>query len=405
MNLPTIEPIPDKNEKDLPPARRRQQRRRLVPPGSSERADFLHDLAYRTEPSFDFFIFSLLCGIALGAALLLDSPGLAVLAALLAPYMAPVIGVSLGTITGALPFVLQSLGSLGIGSLIVFLCGAVAGGVVEMLPARIYQQALYHSHFTWPDFFVLALGAALASYLLVRSPKRRPLVASVAIAYSLYLPIGTAGFGITSGLPGLWPGGLWLFVINLVWAVVVGTVVLALLGLRPLNATGYLLGAVYTLVGAALLLVLYQPLAAPPPPAATTAPTATLAGAAIPQPVASATPTPYASPTQTVATRTPTPTVTLTPSLVPTSTPSLTITPQPTPVWARVNAVGSDGALLRSQPGYTASVVQSLLNGTLVQILPDTETAEGVTWVHVRTTNDKEGWIVQTLVRTATPSP
>lgn len=405
MNLPTIEPIPDENEKDLPPARRRQQRRRLVPPGSSERADFLHDLAYRTEPSFDFFVFSLLCGITLGVALLLDSPGLMVLAALLAPYMAPVIGVALGTITGAVPFVLQSLGSLGIGSLIVFLCGAVAGGIVEMLPAHIYQQALYHSYFTWPDFFVLVLGVGLSSYLIVRSPTRRPLVASVAIAYSLYLPIGTAGFGITSGLPGLWPGGLWVFIINLVWAVVIGTVVLALLGLRPLNAIGYLLGAVYTLAGAALLLIFYQPLAAPPQFITTVAPSPTLASAANPQPLMRTAPMPSASPSQAAATQTQTPTVTLTPTLVPTSTPSLTITPQPTPVWARIYAVESDGALMRSKPSYTASVVQSLLNGTLVEILPDTVTAEGVAWVHVRTTNDKEGWIVRTLLRTATPLP
>lgn len=401
MNLPTIEPVPDENEKDLPPARRRRQRRMLVPPGSSERADFLRDLAYRTEPSFDFFVFSLLAGLTLGAALLLDSPGLVVLAALLSPFMAPVVGISLGTITGSLQFVLQSFGSLGVGSLIVFLCGAVAGWAVNLLPIHVYQQAVYHSHFIWPDFFVVALGAVLTSYLLVRSPNQRPLVTSVAIAYGLYLPVGTAGFGITSGLAGLWPDALWLFVINLVWAVLVGTLVLGFLGLRPLNALGYLLGLVYLMAGVALMAAFYRPLAVLPMQAvATVIPSPSLSAAGqpptpMPTPILSASPSPAAD--------TLTPTITPTHTLVPTGTPTLTITPQPTPVWARIAVQGSDGALIRVKPSYTAEVVTSIINGTIVQVFPDEASAEGSTWVHIRTTNDKEGWIVRSLLRTATP--
>src|SRR5512138_711867 len=115
MSLPSIEPIPDENE-NLPPARRRRQRRRIVPPGSGEQAEFLIQLSERMVPSFDFFLFSLLAGLTLGLALLLDSPALVFLAALLAPFMAPALGISLGTIAGTLRFVMQSLGSLSIGS-------------------------------------------------------------------------------------------------------------------------------------------------------------------------------------------------------------------------------------------------------------------------------------------------
>lgn len=377
----------------------------IVPPGSSERAEFLQDLAYRTEPSFDFFVFSLLAGLALGAALLFDSPGLVLLAALLAPFMAPMVGISLGTITGSLTFVMQSFGSLGIGSLIVFLCGALSGWAVHLLPVRTYQQALYHSQFAWPDFFVLALGAILTSFLLVRSPNQKPLVTSVAIAYGIYLPIGTAGFGLTSSLPGLWPEGLWLFIINLVWTALIGTLVLAILGLRPLNGLGYLLGAVYALAGIVLLLVFYQPLSAASAPVATLTPLpTTLAGAPIQKPTtAHTTPLPSATPSRAAVTTTPG--ITQTHTLAPTATATPTFTPQPTPVWGRISARGADGAIIRSEPSYDAHVVQSLLNSTLVEIYPDAINAEGVIWVHVRTTNDKEGWIVQALLITATPAP
>jgi len=317
--------------------------------------------------------------------------------------MSPVIGISLGTATGAVGFIFQSLGSLGIGSLIIFLCGTVAGWAVGLMPDHVYLQAAFHSYFTWPDFILLILGAGLTMYLLVRAPSQKPLVTSVAITYGLYLPIGTAGFGLTSGIAGLWPNGLALFFIHLVWAVLVGTVVLALLKLRPQNATGYLLGAVYAVTGViALLLAASQPPAAPV--IAEVRPTETIPVVVAPDQF---TPTPSTTPTivntPTVEPFTPTPTRTRT--LVPTQTYTLTVAPEPTPVWARINASEGNGALIRDKPSYDAVVVQSLLNGSLVEVLNEVETTGNVAWVHVRTTNGKEGWIVRALLRTATPAP
>lgn len=377
----------------------------LPPQNEGERAAFLRELAYQTVPSFDFFLFSLLSGLVLGVALLVDAPALFVLAALLAPFMAPALGISLGTVTGAMRFTLQSLGSLGIGSLIVFLCGAVAGWAANLLPARAYQQAAFHSHFTWPDFAVLLVGAALTTLLLVRAPHQKPLVSSVALAYGLYLPVGAAGFGMSSGISGLWPDGLGLFLIHLIWAVVAGIIVLALLGLRPSAAPGYLASAVYAVVGlVALGLVLLHPQAALPgiffP-----RPAGISAGSVTRQPDSTASPTPLLTASTALTRSNPTPSKTPTRTLVPTRTPTITYTPVPTPVWARINASQGDGALIREKPNYNATVVSSALNGTLVEVLPDVIDSEGVAWVHIRLTNGKEGWVVRGLLRTATPAP
>lgn len=400
MSLPTIEPLPDENA-SLPPARRRRLRRTIS--SDTDQAGLLRELSHRTVPSFDFFLFSLLAGIVLGAALLADSPALIILAALLAPFMAPMIGISLGSITGAMTFLFQSLGSMTIGSLIVFLCGAVAGWAVHLLPNRVYQQPVFHSYFTWPDFILLSLGAGLTAYLIARSPSQKPLVTSVAIAYGLYLPVGTAGFGLSSGLPGLWPEGLLLFFVHLVWAALVGTVVFWLLKLRPQTAAGYLLSATYALVGIIAVVVM----SGQPAPAAvvsqvqpTQGPTT---GAGVEQltPSPSPTITQSATPSPVPNTATPTPTRTL----VFTQTATLTITPVPTPVWARINASEGNGALIRERPNYEAEVVQSLLNGSLVEVLNEVQTNGTVAWVRVRTVNGKEGWIVRSLLRTATPAP
>ena len=401
MSLPTIEPLPDENA-TLPPAHRRRQRRLIIPPSTDERADFLRDLSQRTVPSFDFYLFSLLAGLALAVAVLLDAPALFVLAALLAPFSAPVIGISLGTATGTLRFVAQSLGSLGIGSLIVFLCGMLAGWAAPLLPVGEFQQALLHSRFTWPDFFLLVLGTGLAAYLVVRVPSQKPLAASAAIAYELYLPVGVAGFGLTSGNSGLWPDGLLIFFIHLIWAALTGTLVLGMLGLRPLRSAGYVMSAVYAVVGVALVL---STIGSTPATTDLGQPLAQIGA------VRGVTPTPSLAPSQTPSItpsqtpEPPKPTITPTRTLVPSRTPTLTISPVPTPVWAQINASEGGGALIRGEPNFNSDVIQSLLNGMLVEVLPEVVTDGGIAWVHVRLLNGKEGWIVRELLRTATPAP
>ncbi|HZD58496.1 MAG TPA: SH3 domain-containing protein, partial [Anaerolineales bacterium] len=99
-----------------------------------------------------------------------------------------------------------------------------------------------------------------------------------------------------------------------------------------------------------------------------------------------------------------TPTLTLTPTRTPTLTP--TPTPTATPILALVDAGEEGGAHLRAEPGYQAASVKILANGTLLKVLPDLPAeGGGVLWVHVETPDGEVGWIVQTLLATATPSP
>ncbi len=374
-----------------------------IPPGATDRGKFLHDLSLRTVPAFDFFLFSLLAGLVLGAALLLDSPALFLLAALIAPFMAPAVGISLGTIAGEIPFVLQSLGSLSIGSLIVFLCGLMAGWAANLLPERVYTQAALHAQFTWPDFGLLALGAGLAAFLVLRLPNQKPLVASVAIAYELYLPAGVAGFGWSSGIIPLWPNALVLFLIHLVWAGLIGTLTLGIWGLRPLRTAGYILGLLYTGIGVTAIAL--TSISMPLLPASLLTETSAWPERkfVILEPSA----TPSLSPTQAPSLTQALPTTTITPTrtLLPTQTMTLTITPEPTPIWARINSSEGGGALIRQEPNFNAPVMQSILNDTLVEVLPEVQDDGDVAWVHIRLVDGRNGWIVRGLLRTATPAP
>jgi hypothetical protein len=365
----------------------------VVPADVSQRAAFIQDLSLRVVPSADFFLFSLLSGLVLGLAIHYDSPAFFVLTALVAPFMAPVVGLSLATLGGSARFFIQSLGGIGIGSLLVFLGGALSGFLTRYWPVTAAQTTISHALFSWPDFIVLTIGAALTALLMVRAPKSRPLASSIAISYELFLPIGVAGFGLTSGQAGLWPAGLMIFLVHLAWAVLVGGLVLMVLGLRPFNLFGYtagtslvLLGAIAVMIGSGLGAAAWGRVGLP-----TLIPTRT--------PTATVTPLPSSTPLP------PTPTSTPTNTLVPTRTPTLTVSPVPTPVWARILARGADGAMIREQPSAKSAAVRTMLNGYMVEVLPEVQQEGTSVWVRVRCQDGVEGWIIRGLLATATPAP
>ena len=53
-----------------------------------------------------------------------------------------------------------------------------------------FLQAIYHSHFSWPDFVVLTLGAGVTAYQSARSSEAKPLVAGAGTGMLLNLPLG-----------------------------------------------------------------------------------------------------------------------------------------------------------------------------------------------------------------------
>jgi len=397
MSLPKTEYIPD--DPDLmPPARRRRARRLLAPLEADERTLVLDQLRQRTSPSFDFFLFSVISGFVFCLGLLLDSPAILVLAAVFAPLMAPVIGLSLATVVGSYKFFFRSLVGLLIGCWMVFILGIAAGMLGRVWMPASLKQAFLNAELSAINFIVLTVGAVLTAATMVHH-ERSPAAPSVALAYTLYLPLVAAGFGLGSGVPHLYPDGLVVFAIHLAWGALLGAITLAILGFRPMTIFGYTLGGVVTLIGVALVLGVGafsttlgwfgSPLAV-----ATYTPTATNTLTPIPPTVTkTATPVPPSL----------TPTITLTATQTP--IPTETFTPTPAPVYARIGP--EEGALLRSGPGFTESILYpGVIQGTLVQLLGASQEVSGYLWVQVLVIEDgREGWMLQSLLFIATPEP
>jgi hypothetical protein len=388
MNQFNSHPIPEDPEQ-LPPARRRRARRLLVPLDVDERANFVEQVARRASASFDFFLFSLLAGLVFAVGLLLDTTAVLLLGALLAPAMTPAVGISLGTVLGSMRFFLRSLIALGIGSALVFAAGMGGSYATRFILPEQLTQAHLQTQLSPLNFLVVAIGSIFTCLKLARSPNR-PILASVALAYGLYLPLTGAGIGYMTGIPYLFPDGLLVFAIYLAWSAFLGALTLAILGFRPLTLFGYTLGGTVTLLSVILLVGLGG------------------AGAAIGANVALPTPVPptptvtfTASPTNTM-THTPIPpTETATPTLTPTHTPTptLTVTPTPRPVYALVEAGEGGGAYLRQAPGLQAPILGVVSNGTMVQVLTEQPVVEdNASWHQVLTSDDREGWVMEMLL-------
>ena len=395
------EKTPGTGRSRIDESRRKRRQRLLIPSGKSERSLYLNEIAKRLVPGVEYFLFSLVAGLVIATGILVDSPALLVLGALLAPFMAPAVGLGFSTVIGSISFFLRSTGALLIGALLVFGSGALAGWVSRLFLELPLTEAQRFTSFTIPDFLLLTIGTVLAIYLTIRVPKQRSLVASVPLAYEIYVPVAVAGFGLAAGNGELFPSALWTALINVAWVILVGTITLAVLKLRPFKFFGFLLTA--AVIGAALY-GLYV--------------TSALGSAVQRQmePFVTLTPRvtktkPVSSPTWTIQAATPeftaqpSDTAQPTNTLAPSRTPTITITPKPTPVWAKVFSATYSGVLVRKTPGFDGEYLTSVENETLIQVLPEVELVDGAYWAHVLLEDGRDGWMVRALLLTATPAP
>jgi MFS family permease len=378
----------------LPRARRRQAHRMLVPPSAGDRAALLHSLAQRAIPSFEFFLFAIFCGTVLGAAYLLDSPALLLLGLLLAPLLAPWVGLTLSIVTGSWRFFFLTLGGLLVASLLVFLTGGLAGLAGHLwMPLRLFHADI-HSHLWWPDLIFVALAAIVLTIAFVRS-EQKPVIPSIMLAYGLFLPLSAAGVGWGLGVQPLWPNGALVFLTHLALAILVGVLTLAALRFKPLKASGYLLPILLGLLSLAALVYL-------------TGLTTVIRDTIIATRRSAPTPTTLVLPSMTpAATLTPTATPYPSSTPLPSDTPTAVVTPEPTPVYAVISAPAQyGGAVVRDEP-VTGAGIAILDNGTLVQVLPGVKSVNGVIWAHIRMADNVEGWVLQDVLKATsiTPTP
>ena len=402
-------PLSSLPRRDQDPRARRRKRGQLhIPRDAEGRATLLAALAHRAYPTYELFVFAALSGSILALGYLMDSQALLLFGVLVAPLLLPWVGLLLGTVTGSLRFFFETLMALFLSALLVFGIGLLAGFAARAFLPRTFEQAFAHSRLWWPDLIILALGAMILTVSFVRS-ESKPFLPSVVLAYEFFLPLASGGLGLGSGLPGLWPHGVLVFVVHFAWAGIFGLLALLALRITPVSASAFVFTFAVGLLQLAVLVVLMSggnwtapfpaQVLAPAQASAAAAGTSEDTSPGSSDASALAPATPLLAPTATPAPPT------LEPTRPPTHTPTITLTIEPTPIYAQVDAPRG-GAVLRSTPGGDG--ITTLDNFTFVEILPETEEYSGYTWVHVIaiTNGDRrEGWIVQQYLETPTAAP
>jgi hypothetical protein len=403
------QPIPPSHRPPAARPRRRRIRRLEIPRDAGAQAELIVSLSRRAYPSYELFVYALLCGAVLGLGFLLDSQPILLFAILLAPLMTPWVGMLLAILTGSIRFFLETLMALLVSAALVFIGGVTAGFASRPFQPLTFNNAYIHSHLWVPELVVLAFGAILLTISFVRS-EEKPFLPSVLVAYGFYLPIGAGAFGLGSGVPGIWPQGILLFLAHLGFATIFGLLALFILRFKP-SFGGLIFAGMAGIVIAAGLVILMGPgptsaneAENTPQPQAAFASQPTLEPAATSTALSPllATPTPRLE-TATPETISPVP-LTIEVTLPATETPTITLTIEPTPVYAKINASQGGGANLRKTPN--GRFIATLDNGMLVQVLPDIEEVSGVPWAHVIATKygtRLEGWVLQSVLATATP--
>ena len=396
--------------------RRRAQRRAYFPADEEGRAALYEHLARRTFPSYELFVFALFSGLFLGLGFFFNAQALLIFGILVAPLLTPWIGISLSVIAGSGRLFLQTITALFVSSLLIFGSGLLAGVASRVLPnsVRTFNEAFIHSRLWWPDLFALTISAIILTISFVRS-EERPYLPSALLAYELLLPLCAAGFGLGSGVEGIWPQGLQVFLVHFMWATFFGMITLFFLRFYPTTLggatfTGLAIIGIFTIVtfqtGFDQWIKLQAGLATPQPvsttlkvstqiplPTITTLPNVSEATAVI------GVPSPTSSPTSTPAPITPQAT------RKPTQTSTSTVTAEPTPIIGLIKASEGGGAFIREKPG--GKVLATLPNGATVTIIPnDFQEAGSIVWIHVFALVNGvrvEGWMIQSVLVTATP--
>ncbi len=162
--------------------------------------------------------------------LLMDSTAVIIGAMLIAPLMVPILGFSLAVIWGDKKFLWNSILSLGVGSIFVFLVGYLVARYVpgvEMTPAI---EARINPSLT--DIFIALFSGIVAAYAYVK-PGIDSSISGVAIAVALLPPLATAGIVYALGKKEAFLGASLLYLTNLTGIAISSGLIFWKMGIHP----------------------------------------------------------------------------------------------------------------------------------------------------------------------------
>ena len=174
MNDPDFTPLesPSPRPANASRARRRQRGQLIVPRDSEGRAALLSSMARRSYPTYELFVFAVLCGAILGLGYVLDSQALLLFGILVAPLLLPWVGILLATITGSVRFFFETLMALLIGAAAAKIAGHLQGAV-PLVDSKTLDAAIAYAYAGSQPGDTILLAPACASFDQFKSFEHR----------------------------------------------------------------------------------------------------------------------------------------------------------------------------------------------------------------------------------------
>lgn len=373
-----------------------------------QQRNFVEILKERFSLNFEYIAINCVVAILLIIAFLTDQLGLIILAILIAPPVIPIYSFAFGISLGSFSLVWKAMITFFSTGILFFSAGLFSGFISSQIGTKEIIILRHFEDNNPVNFVLIIVGLLFAFALILRNPKQSISVANAALAFIFYLPITAFGISIVRGDLLNLQSVIFSFLTQFIFSIFLGVIILYLSGVKSNGGKKFvpIIFISVILVGSILLIFSQKSFTGinnvtelkPTfllPQKSTSTPSKIMTGV-------NSTIIATIENTQDIN-----PSVNLTPTFIisPTNTPTVTLTPLPTPVWAEIMALESNGVNLRAEPGYNGKIISTLLNGTLVEVLPEVEVADNNTWVRIRILDQTEGWIVRDFLISSTPAP
>jgi len=209
----------------------------IKPLSAERRKEMIDTIRTASSPGFDYFILVILSGSIATLGLINDSPAVIIGAMLVAPFMSPILGVGLGSITADTNLARNALSALVRGALLAILLSALltlSNIYLPFVPSllKIPDEILNRTQPT-PNDLIIALAGGLAAAYSMAQPHLSAALPGVAIATALMPPLSTIGIGIALGRWDIAGGATLLFLTNAITIAFAATLVFFLEGFVP----------------------------------------------------------------------------------------------------------------------------------------------------------------------------
>lgn len=172
-----------------------------------------------------------------------NSPAVIIGAMIIAPLMRPLVGLSLGILTGDTKLILKAVVTIITGTLLSICISASLAFVCRSL--ELTPEILSRTHPTLLDLGVAFFAGAIGAYCQADA-KLSESLAGVAISVALVPPLSVVGIGLCFGSHSVFTGAALLYATNLIGITVAGALVFLVMGYTPLHQAkkGLLVSAV-----------------------------------------------------------------------------------------------------------------------------------------------------------------